>query len=645
MMRTALIQVVSAAGGEYEAQLALDWDGLTPPGPHSPRVSFGDIPAPPPDFPDWISFLLQTEGPSSELHSLGCQLHDLLMAGDIGRELTAVAGPLRLLIRVEPPELAALPWELMRGGGMTLFTDVSRPVARVAGYFNPALKVPAMCWPLRVMLVVASTDEQIHVADEIRYVKDAFRKVCGLVDLEICWFPNREAIRKMLDAMHPHVFHFIGHGGMDDEAGGFLRLEQEGGSDIQWTANNIRADLAFAVRDNPNGGDQAFEVPRLAVLNACQSGQADEHGGTLAAVEGLARLRVPAVIAMKGPIRGDAAASFAQGLYETLCAGWPLDRAVTRARVQITDVLSENRRDYAVPELILGALPEQILDLSHCDPSRSAMPLEKVLSFVDRVPKRRRLWDGLWTGQAVGPRVFTITGPGKAGKGSMVRWCLGVASVLGHPTVFAEIQSGDYLDSVSFLEMLMEAARDDAEFSAASAGLRLALAEYRYGQERAAAEGRAYERDPLSLYQELARVLAQVTAQRTLLIGIDGLAAVEPGTWANHAVPGLVGPIAHAQAGNVRLVVSLQDTERELRFPAQYFRQSPPENVPIKLFPAADFAELMSQKLRAQGYKRDSFTDFVNLLEQRIKQQDWGTDIFEFFDRGAHSGLFGESEP
>lgn len=618
----------------------MDWDGRSDPGPGAPVVSFDAIPAPPPDFPDWISFLLQTDGPSTVLDTLGNQLHDLLIAGDIGRELTGAAGPLRLLIRVDPPELAVLPWELMRSGGMPIFTDVSRPVARVAPYFDHDLELPKMCWPLRVMLVVASKDEQIHVDDEIRYVKDAFRKVCGLVDLEVCRLPDRRRIRDMVQAVRPDVFHFIGHGGVDDEVGGFLRLEQEGGSDLQWTADAIRNDLAFVIGNNPDSGDQVFGVPRLAVLNACQSGQADEHRGTLAAAEGLARLRVPAVIAMQGPIRGDVAANFAEGLYETLSAGWPLDRAVTRARVRITDDLSRNHRDYALPELILGAPPELILDLSHCDPSRSAKPLDKVLSFVDRMSRRRQLWDGLWSDRSAGPRIFTITGPGKAGKGSMVRWCLGVASVLGYPTVFAEIQSGDYLDSVGFLDVLMEAAKGDAAFFAASADLRLALAKYRYGQDRAAAEDRAYERSPLPLYEELAAVLARVTAERTLLIGIDGLAGVEPGTWVTHAVPGLVGPIAQGTAGNVRLVVSLQDNERELRFPTRYFQESHTENVKIKLFPAADFAELVSQKLRAQGYKRESFNDFVSVLEKRVKQQDWGTDYFEIFDRSARGGLF-----
>jgi hypothetical protein len=259
-----------------------------------------------------------------------------------------------------------------------------------------------------------------------------------------------------------------------------------------------------------------------------------------------------------------------------------------------------------------------------------------VLSFVDRVPRRRQLWDGLWTDQQADPRIFAITGPVKAGKGSLVRWCLGVASVLGHPTVLAEIHSGEYLDSVSFLDALVTAPGASAEFAAALVGLREDLAEYRYAQQRAAARDLSYDRSPLYLYEKLASVLATVAAQRTLLIGIDGLAGVELGTWVNHAVRGLIAPIARGQAGKVRLVVALQEGgERDQRFPVQYFDRAHVADIPIKLFPTADFVELASQKLRALGYTHESFDEFVKLQEKDISPQGWGTAYFEMFDSKA----------
>jgi hypothetical protein len=631
-MATALIQVKRAADGKIEARLVLDWDGRSTPEPDA-RVSIGAIPPPPPDCENWITFLLKTAGPSAALHTLGGQLHDLLMSGDIGAKLkqARAAGSVRVLLKAEPP-LDALPWELMRSGSILTFTNVSMPVARVAPSFNPDLELPKMCWPLRVMLVVASNDPQIQGDDEIRYIKDAFRRVYGLVDLEVCRLPDRDAIRKLVEAMHPHVFHFIGHGGWNDESGGYLRLGQKGGApDIPWTAGAIHDDLAFAVKDDPDSSDQVFGAPRLAVLNACQSGQPNEHRGTLAAAEGLAELNVPAVIAMQGPVRGRVAARFAKGLYEQLSIGWPLDRAVTRARVEITDEFPPSQRDYALPTLILGAPPERILDLSRCDPSQrlAGEPREKVLSFVDRLKRRRQLWDGLWTDQQVGPRIFAITGPDKAGKGSLVRWCLGVASVLGHRTVLMELE--DLVDSIGFLDQLIQKARGDAEFYAALADLRVALIEYEYEKEQADRDG-GYARSPLHLYEELTRVLTELAAERPLLIGIDGLAAVERGEWEPYAVRGLVAPIALGHAGRVRLVASLQ--ERDLRFPPRHFKQADIAEIPIKLFPQDDFVELATQRLRAMGYLHESFNAWVNDQRPDIKQ-DWGTETFDMVDTKA----------
>jgi CHAT domain len=618
----------------------MDWDGRTMPGPNAPCVSFDAVPAPPDGFPDWIAFLLQTSGESAELDRLGSRLYSLLIAGDIYESLRQARadGPLRLLLKVEPPELDALPWELMRSRTMLMFTNVLMTVARVASFFNPDLEPPDKCWPLRMMLVVGSQDEQIHVEEEIGYIKEAFRKVCGLVDLEVARLPDRKGVRKMVGDVKPHVVHFIGHGDVDGEVG-YLELEQPGTSNIKWTASAIRDDLSRVIKDQ-RSGEEVIKVPRLVVLNACQSGEPGEHRGTRAAAEGLAELNVPAVIAMQGPIRGRAAALFASGLYETLSHGEPLDRAVTRARVEITDELSQDQRDYALPALILGAPPERILDLSHCDPARrlTAQPLKTALSFVDRVPKRRQLWDGLWTDQQTDPRIFAITGPGKAGKGSLVRWCLGVASVLGYPTVLAEIESGEYLDSASFLDALTTGP-ESSEVAAALVGLRADLAKYRYRQERAAARGLPYDESPLPLYEKLASVLAAVAAQQTLLIGIDGLAGVESGTWAHHAVRGLVGPIARGQAGNVRLVVALQENERDLRFPVKDFDRAQIAEIPIKLFPAAEFVELVNQKLRALGYTHEKFDGLVAFHAKDINQQDcWGTDYFEIFSASASAG-------
>jgi hypothetical protein len=628
-MQTAFIHVISAPSGGYEARLDVDWDGVTVPGPDAPCVSFDAGPLPPEGFEDCVTFMLETEGVSRHFGVLGQALHNLLIKDDIHELLSRARGRgrLRLLLRVDPAELDSLPWELMREGDMLTFTNASLPVARVAASYSPDGELPEMCWPLRVMLVVASKDPIIKAQEEIDYIRDAFRKVCGLVDLEVVWFPDRARLRRSYRALQPHVFHFVGHGGVDDDLGGYLKLEPEEGGAYQWTATNIRDDL--------DGG-----ALRLAVLNACQSGAKSEHAGTRAAARGLAELRAPAVIAMQGPIWGRAAANFAKGMYEALAEGMALDVAVARGRVAITDVAQANQREYALPSLIMGGHPERVLDLSMRDLSGrlAAERLKTVLSFVDRAPGRRQLSDRLRPGPPVGPRIFTVTGPYKAGKGSLVRWSLGLASVQGCPVALVDLSNDKHMDSVDVLKELADvlSGRGVDALQGPLDSFQASLAAYRAEEKDARARGVAYGKNPLDLYQELSNILEIAAADQTLVIGIDGLTSVDISQWQTHTVPGLAKPIARGLVGNVRLIAALPENERLARFPPQHFDQSETEDIPIELFPSKDFVDLISQWLRAQDYPRASFMDPVQQIYGGIKPQGyWDTGSFELFDRYA----------
>lgn len=637
-MRTVLIHVMPGADGGYEARLDPDWNGVATPGTDAPRVLFDAAPEPPADFEQWFPFLLQSGDVSAQAERLGTDLHDLIITGAIDRELrrARARGPFRLLLKVEPSKLDALPWELMRHDGMPLFTSTSIPVARISPSYNQAFESAQMCWPLRVLVVAGSADTAIQVDAEIDYIREGFRKVCGLVDLEVACLPDRDDIRKMTEAIRPHIFHFIGHGELDDASVGYLRLEQkDNAAATQWTADAIRDDLADA-------------VPHLVVLNACQSGEQNAQtatqaaqglAATQAAARGLAELNVPAVIAMQGPVRGEAAAQFAKGFYAALSAGRRLDEAVARARQQVT-VVAQGQCDYALPSLILGAPPERIIDLSTKDPTQilTARQRAAVLSFVDRTPRRRHLWNRLSINSQACPRIFAITGPGNVGKGALVRWSLGVASVLGYPTALADLGSSEDYDSVSFLQALVTALPRVTDESAADLrSLRAELEKYR----NAAA---SYEKDPTYLYEKLAGVLAGLSAEKALVIGIDGF-GVNPDMWTAHAVPRFVGPIAQGEIGNVRLVVGLQPDHFNKCFPPRYFNRDEIEDISIDLFPSKDFVQLVSQRMRALGYARHSFEALVQVWDAQIQQLGtWGADIFGHFDDSARLGHW-EQEP
>jgi hypothetical protein len=564
---------------------------------------------------------------SSEFRMIGQALYEALITGDIREALkhSWEKGPVRLLLRFDTGKCSALPWELMRDDTRRIFTDAAQPAARVAEFYNPNLAPPGLCWPLRVLLVAGTEDETIDLDKEIYHVRDAFRRVCGLVDFEVLRRPTREQIRDTCQTLRPHVFHFVGHGDMDDELGGYLRLDQKVGGAKEWTASDI-------------GDDLSEGRPRLAILNACHSGAQNERDGTWAAAEGLARLQVPAVISMQGPIRDDAAQNFARGLYEALAAGQPLDVAVARARLRITDVAADTRRDYALPCLILGAPPDRILDLSQDPGARHThQPLHTTRYFVNRNAKRRRLWDQVRSDEPTARRIYTVTGPQNAGKGSLVRWCLGIAAVWGHSVAHVSLEEDESVDSVAFLRELANALP-----TGVADQVRASLNDFldhldRFERERKEGDKAGRPRvSPRPLYDEIRCVLAAAPARPAVMIGIDGVDRIERGEWSSCAVPGLVLPIARGEAGPVRLIVTLPENDRHSRFTQRDFDDSDVEEIKLSLFPGEEYAELLSQWLRAQGYKRIRFESTIETMRKQIGSS-WNTIHFETFNSMAQA--------
>jgi hypothetical protein len=635
-MQTALIRVDVAAAGGYEARFGLPWGQDDVLGEDAPRVHFDQLPQPPDGYPDVSAFMLDTAGTSPHFLTLGRALGDLLLAGDIAAELVRARADdnLRLLLDIVPDDLKKVPWELMRGPGGRLFTDTSNPVSRVSASFTHAAGSTEVSWPLRVMVVVGTDDTSIGVSEEVRHIREAFRAVCGLVDLQVLRCPTRQQIRDECEAMRPHVFHFIGHGDRADDLGGYLVLHRTSGGAVPWTGSDIRDDLAAA-------------PPRLAILNACHSGGAGERDGTWAAAQGLTELRVPAVVAMQGPIRADAAERFAKGFFKALATGQAMDVAMSRGRLEITDVAHDNRRDLALPCLILSAPPENILDLSE-DPSTRLgnAPFNEAMWFVDRLPNRRRLWDRLRAQTASGTRIFTVSGPPQAGKGSLVRWCLGVALLRGHAVAHVDFSDDDEgVDSVMFLEELVQKLPVElidpvhGEVDVFTAH----LSQYRTAQRQARAERLAYLATPEALYEEFRLLLATVAADRDVTIGIDGVTRIENGEWGAYAVPGLIRPIADGQVGQVRLIASLNEDEVSNRFSRQYFKAGEVEDFPLRLFPAEDFVDLVSQWLRAQNYVWASFEQEVIRLKDLLRGE-WSTLHFDMLKSQARAMQW-EMEP
>jgi thioredoxin len=259
---------------------------------------------------------------------------------------------LRIVLRLRPPELAILPWELLfsddyggylcRRSPMIRYVDVPEPVR--------PLEVSA---PLRLLVMTAlpgnlarldADEERRKLASVLAPLQDR-----GLVAIEWISGQSWEAAQ---DALYSgcHIFHFIGHGGFDEERGeGAVAFADEGG--------RSRLIPASALADLLSVADPA---PRLVVLNSCQTAvgtDADVFSSTAAT---LIRT-VPAVIAMQFAVTDGAATVFSRALYQALVHNRGIDEAVRGARIALTG-WNSNSLEWVTPVLYLRSRETRLFD-------------------------------------------------------------------------------------------------------------------------------------------------------------------------------------------------------------------------------------------------------------------------------------------
>jgi hypothetical protein len=272
---------------------------------------------------------------------------------------------LRLVLRIDDPVLAGLPWESMYDEGIGTYVCRRHQLVRHVGV--PAAAAPlAVSPPLRILGIVSSP-RGLYPLDVEKEKDNLTRALAGNSSLQLTWAPSATwaGLHDMLLSGTWHVVHFVGHGGFDpDRDEGILALTGEDG----------RKDLIEASRF-VDLLRQARPVPRLVVLNSCSgaaSGTADVFSGTAAA---LVRGGVTAVAAMQYEITDPAAIAFSRGFYGAITRGRGVDDAVSSGRVAIiglsgrtldwvTPVLylrGNDRHLFAVPEPETARIPERLV--------------------------------------------------------------------------------------------------------------------------------------------------------------------------------------------------------------------------------------------------------------------------------------------
>ena len=310
-------------------------------------------------------------------------LHDLYQQS---RGVVAAQGQrLRVLLRVDVPELAVLPWELLcdpqatgpSGGFLALDPQVS-----LVRYLPQALRPvpPPRQGPLRVLAVFAGPRDQapLDLGRELRLVTAALGRIdpaqirldllAGPALLAAAGLgpalgpPTPDALRAALDAGY-EVLHYAGHGLLRPGGDGFLALEDAAGNTALFDAPR----LALAVNGSPL---------RLAVLAACDTAAAAAGpapsgvpgrealvessdvppapvAAPLAVAPALIGAGLGAVVAMQFRIPDASAVTFSQALYTALSRNDPIDAAVSGARKALRLEIGNPQADWAIPVLFV----------------------------------------------------------------------------------------------------------------------------------------------------------------------------------------------------------------------------------------------------------------------------------------------------
>jgi formylglycine-generating enzyme required for sulfatase activity len=299
--------------------------------------------------------------------AFGASLFNAVVNGDV-RDLfvsarhDAARGDygLRLQLRLaHAPELASLPWEYLYDGRDFLALSEMTPVVRYLDLQDrprPMKVTP----PLRILVTISAPHDQprLNMETERARVREALASLTasGLTDLDFAPDATLSTLRRALHRARSlgcpyHVWHYVGHGTYDE-------------------AQNASV-LAFCDPANlsyPVGGFQlgtlfsSYPQIRLVLLNACEGARPDPQDPFAGVAAALVERGVPAVIGMQFEISDEAASALAEGFYQALADGLPVDAAVTEARQAV--FFLPNWIEWATPVLFMRAPDGQIFDIA-----------------------------------------------------------------------------------------------------------------------------------------------------------------------------------------------------------------------------------------------------------------------------------------
>jgi len=367
------VRVISASAGEARGTLSFD-------------SAYDDI--------QRAMARIEAEETDEELFvNLGRTLFQQLFSGEIEDIYRASLGHaraqgkgLRIRLRLEPPELGAIPWEYLYDELNDLFLGVSpeTPITRYIQVPEPARSI-TIHPTLKVLVVISNPVDlakhglpELDVEKEKQILSQALEgwRGEGLVQLEFLDHAVASEIREKLRRYQPHIFHFIGHGAFKDDKA-YLVIEDD---DRRLRLVTDRTFREFFLGSDSTG---------LVILNACQSATTSSTQPMVGLAPNLVRRGLPAVVAMQYSIYDDTAIKFSREFYRALAMGFPVDTAISEARRGIYIDCGAERRDWGIPVLFMRA-PDGVI-LKPAKPLSRPLRLESIPGSGNFIGRRREL--------------------------------------------------------------------------------------------------------------------------------------------------------------------------------------------------------------------------------------------------------------
>jgi DNA-binding MltR family transcriptional regulator len=237
---------------------------------------------------------------------------------------------LRIRLRLaDAPALTHLPWEFLHHSAAGRFLTLSTTSPLVYYLDLPQPAQPLAVSPPVGILVLTACPTDLPPLDgdkEWSLLEQALGKLVqpGTILLVRLHNPTLLDLQRALRQHVIHIIHFVGHGLFDEVT--------HAGAVAFCTA----AGLAELVSGTALGQLLHNErTLRLVVLNACEGSRTALADPFTGVAQALVQQGLPAVIAMQYPFSEAAALTFAGEFYGALADGYPVDAALTEARVAI----------------------------------------------------------------------------------------------------------------------------------------------------------------------------------------------------------------------------------------------------------------------------------------------------------------------